>query len=60
MLCLFVHLSTNNKEPHLIFSLTQQKPDIIDEKMMCKAMNIRQIMTIIITGGKQDCIHELP
>lgn len=40
------------QEPHLIFSLTQQKTDIIDEKMMCKAMNIRQVMAIILRGGK--------
>lgn len=48
------------QEPHLIFSLTQQKTDIIDEKMMCKAMNIRQVMAIILRGGKRYFIHELP
>ena len=47
-------------EPHLILSLTQQKMDIIDEKMICKAVNIRQVMAIILRYGKQDCTHELP
>lgn len=47
-------------EPHLTLSWTQQKMDIIDEKMICKAVNIRQVMEIILRDGKQDCTHELP
>lgn len=47
-------------EQHLILSLTQQKMDIIDEKMICKEVNIRQVMAIILRDGKQDCTHELP